>query len=200
MKKVMSLVMVLVCFAAMAGCGTDKQTGGEVKYKPGTFTKEDFALINTEKNVTFTLGMTKEEVESVLGKEVEVVNNRNYVYSDGIYIIYRNDKIVSLSIDNVDEDKYDLPYKTVRGIQLYDTKKKVQEVYGEFDCKYGGTYYLNEETGKSYMEKLPDFKPEWAKGDLTKTYIIDMRNIKGDEETNITQITISDGENCWNHK
>ena len=198
MKKVMSLVMVLVCFVAMAGCGTDKQTGGEVKYKPGTFTKEDFALINTEKNATFTLGMTKEEVESVLGKEVEVVNEGVYKYSDCLIVTYRDGKVASMSIySSVFGDNDISPYMTPRGIKLKDTKEKVQKKYGKFENTYGGTYYLDDETGKSYMEKLPDFKPEWAKGDLTKTYIIDMRSAR---EDTIEQIRVSDGMSSWHFK
>ena len=196
MKKVMSLVMVLVCFAAMAGCGTDKQTGGEVKYKPGTFTKEDFALINTEKNVTFTLGMTKEEVESVLGKEVEVVN-RLYGYSDGLTIYYREGRVAAIGIYDLDKEQFTLPYKTYRGITLGSTANDVEKLYGDLDNGIGTAFFWNAENHRSYTGKLTSQKPE---GDLSKIFFIEMGSMKDVFEEGVTRIWISDGENYWNHK
>ena len=124
MKKVMSLVMVLVCFVAMAGCGEMKESD----FEPGKLVKEDFAVIHIETGKKLTLGMTKKEIEKIVG-EPTAEYSIGTDYKGELTIRYRGDKVSEIAVFLT---KGTPAYKTPRGIAQFSKISDMKEKYGKY--------------------------------------------------------------------
>ena len=191
MKKVMSLVMVLVCFVAMAGCGEMKESD----FEPGKLVKEDFALINTETNETISLGMTRDEVESKVGKPVEE-GLRVGEYEGGLTIYYRDNIVNSLILIQNDEKCY---FSTIQDITLGDNISRVEEKYGKYN------YESNIGITKFYIMNIKNNKVLDIRVDRTqmpKTPIEDLyiMQISAEKDDKVNLIMVADGEFFWTQR
>ena len=193
MKKVMSLVMVLVCFVAMAGCGEMKESD----FEPGKLVKEDFALINTETGVKLTLGMTKKEIEKLIG-EPTAESSLSSHYTEALYIIYRDDKAaVFIAYEDI--------YKTPRGIQPEQSKMSdVSAKYGKgvIDSDFekegdpGYNYFLNLKTKEMVTNTV---NKEYANKNLPLKDIA-MLSFGTDDGETVFSVVVSDGEANFNRE
>ncbi len=194
MKKVMSLVMVLVCFVAMAGCGEMKESD----FEPGKLVKEDFALINTETGVKLTLGMTKKEIEKLIG-EPTGESSVGIDYTEALHIIYRDDKAAIFIA-------YEDTYKTPRGIQPEQSKMS------DINAKYGGKGVIDSDFDKEgdpgyiYLLNLKTkemvtntVNKEYANNNLPLKDIAAMSFGTDDGET-VFAVVVSDGEMYFNRE
>ena len=191
MKKVMSLVMVLVCFVAMAGCGEMKESD----FEPGKLVKEDFALINTETGVKLTLGMTKKEIEKIVGEPISETSF-DKEYKGELYITYRDDKAVMFIA-------YEDIYKTPRGIQPEQSKMSdVSTKYGKgvIDSDFekegdpGYNYLLNLKTKEMVTNTV---NKEYANNNLSLKDIA-MLSFGTDDGETVFSVVVSDGEANFN--
>ena len=193
MKKVMSLVMVLVCFVAMAGCGEMKESD----FEPGKLVKEDFALINTETGVKLTLGMTKKEIEKLIG-EPTAESSWSNDYTDALCIKYRGDKAaIFIAYEDI--------YKTPRGIQPEQSKMSdVSTKYGKgvIDSDFekegdpGYNYFLNLKTKEMVTNTV---NKEYANKNLPLKDIA-MLSFGTDDGETVFSVVVSDGEANFNRE
>lgn len=98
-------------------------------------TKDDFSIINLDTNNKITLGTTKNEVENILGKPTninirEYSELKEYEY-DGLFVIYRNDKIVNLRVNkNLSNNPF--RFATIRDIAIGDNTEDIFSSYNDF--------------------------------------------------------------------
>lgn len=145
-KFVFGLVFVLLLSSCSSGAKS--------------YTLDDLSLYDTGKKAEIRLGMTKAEVESILGGTIEqgILGNGQI---SGLSVCFRNDSLTLLAVRQFDEDEYSIEnYKTSRGITI-------QSAYEQIPKKYPGSVQSNNDVAVYLMKDGDTFT------DITNEYIAD---------------------------
>lgn len=143
MRKNVAILLIFVLCFIVVGCAEIKnKKPSEIDLKPGKFELYDLSIYDTKTQKQIHLGMSKKEVDSILGEPVKsekIVSQYSY---DGFYVAYRDDKVVYMSI-HVDDISPCDRFITNRNISLGDNKKDVVEAYGvDWQSEELGTYII----------------------------------------------------------
>ncbi|MDQ6423222.1 copper amine oxidase N-terminal domain-containing protein [Paenibacillus sp. LHD-117] len=119
---------------------------------PGEFTVEDLHVKDSVTGATFALGMTKEEVEAILGEPDDEFLGR-YMY-EGLEVYYRENKAAGFIIDA--GDNLTNRFRTNRDIGLGNPKNDVFEAYGNggVDEKINTVSYVFQNESSGQLKKL----------------------------------------------
>lgn len=112
--RVKSLIVLL--FVLLVGCGSGAKDGISV---------DDLAIVKVDdESQVVKYGMSREEVESVLGQPEEKYSSK---YPSGIDVKYRDDKAVLFSL----RQEAGGSYKSVVGAEIGMTKDDIMKIFGE---------------------------------------------------------------------
>lgn len=164
------LIAVLIL---LAGCGS----------KEG-ITTDDLSLVKLDdEKAKVYYGMPREEVEKILGDPDE--STKLYtVYESGVQVLYRDNKVVKLSIG---EDAAD-QFKTAGGAGIGSTKEQLTEIYGDKFIKPNGEQnldYLYDPENNEYVESFEKVDRNL----LERCYLVSMMF---DNDNKVDAITLSD--------
>jgi len=113
-KRVFALMLIIV----MAGCSTES-------IKPNTLSVDDLCIHrDDDKKNKVCYGMSRSDAEKVLGTGEKSIM---FKYDYGVGIIYRDDKIVSIALDQDSKNVYN----TIRGSKIGNLKEDVLTLYGD---------------------------------------------------------------------
>lgn len=125
MKKLLLLFFVLF----MAGCGSKPSELPVMEWG-----EEDLSIIEKGTQTTISYGMTKSEIEGILGKEVAVseasATKEDLIYSGGLFVGYRDGIAAELVIESD-------AYQTNKGITIGSTMQDVEDVCGYTEFSRG---------------------------------------------------------------
>lgn len=145
--RVKSLIVLL--FVLLVGCGSGAKDGISV---------DDLAIVKVDdESQVVKYGMSREEVESVLGQPEEKYSSK---YPYGIDVKYREDKIVLLRLTEESEGSF----KIFNGAKIGMTKDDVIKLYGEDNVQKSSeslsVYYDTEQ--KKYLDEkmIEEYPPE----------------------------------------
>ncbi len=186
-KNVVILLIFVLCFIVV-GCTKINKKPSEIDLKPGKFELYDLSIYDTKTQKQIHLGMSKKEVDSILGKPVKAENIAAQYSYDGFYVAYRDDKVVYMSIHVDDISPYDR-FITNRNISLGDNKKDVVEAYGvDWQSEKSGTYIILRKDNQFVLlenSQIDDYK----KYDTNNIFFI---SFISNDENKIDCISISD--------
>ncbi|ETT63472.1 hypothetical protein C173_24292 [Paenibacillus sp. FSL R7-277] len=162
-------VLVMLFLFVLTACADSKD---------GVTTK-DLAIqkVNDHKAVV-EYGMSRAEAEEVLGKGEDKDIANSVMYSSGVRIMYREDKVAGITLAEESKDTY----KTTGGFKIGMSKDDFKQIYGDQYLKEmeRNLDYAYDATNKRYLQEK-----EWvAKAeDDTKIYVISaMFNGKGEAD------------------
>jgi len=150
------------------------------------FTAEDFSIFDVITFKNISLGMTKEQVDEILGKST--VNEREYSqlleydYS-GLYVIYRNNKVVNLRV-NKHTSKDSFRFQSARSVGIGDSAEDVLIKYNNMNIGeswIGCTLYGDKIISESEADKYDSEKVHllyFAKDTNDKIYLITIMDYK----------------------
>lgn len=115
------LVLIFSVLLLLAGCGS----------KSG-LSKDDIGIRKIDdRKAKVVYGMSQEDVEKVLGggeKRGDGFGTKNsFTYDSGIKIAYRDEKVVSIVLDEGSSDVYE----TLKGARVGMIKNEIEKLYGE---------------------------------------------------------------------
>ncbi len=161
---------------------------GEERY---TFDTEDLGFVDTTTGAIIKIGMTVDEVESLIGAPIRVDSSSARIYS-GIVVLYDDNGTVEQLIvgaGNMNEGDDPGRFVTPRGVQLYTTLEQFKAVYGdeynapaepaEGDTSIKSTatmavrYYAKDGDNFTYLGEsyTNENKPENDKDLITQTFL-----------------------------
>lgn len=111
--------LIVLLLVVLVGCGSGAKDGISV---------DDLAIVKVDdENQVVKYGMSRAEAEKVLGKGEKVKNLKNYFkYNSDVMIMYRNEKVVGISIGEETADSY----QTSNGLKIGMLKDEIKEIYG----------------------------------------------------------------------
>ncbi|WP_339198473.1 hypothetical protein MKY95_09965 [Paenibacillus sp. FSL P4-0176] len=115
MRKLLYL-SIAVLVLLLSACGV----------KSNSISKVDIGVINVHTKEKVSYGMTRSEVEKVLGKGEKIGDDTMFSYEDGLSIIYKNDQLIGIMLSNSSEGIFE----TVRGIKVGMLASEVLNLYG----------------------------------------------------------------------
>ena len=187
-KNVAILLIFVLCFIVVGCTEIKNKKPSEINLKPGKFELYDLSIYDTKTQKQIHLGMSKKEVDSILGKPVKVENIVAQYSYDGFYVAYRDDKVVYMSIDVDDISPYDR-FITNRNISLGDNKKDVVESYGaDWQGEELATYIILRKDNQFVLleiSQIDDYKEYDTNNIFFITFIFN-------DEDKIDYISISD--------
>lgn len=125
-----------------------------------SYAENDLCLIDTVSGKKVTLGMSKDEIESICGEAVRT--DRNTTIYDGIVVTYKDDKAVSLSVSSgVFDGDSATRYKTSRGIAIGMS-------HTDFFKAYGSDYVQGSDSSDEELGKTPSRATRYFKKDGKK--------------------------------
>lgn len=128
------------------------ERGEEAAYH---YAEDDLCLVDTVSGNKVTLGMSKDEIESICDEPVRT--DRNTIIYDGIVVTYKDDKAVSLSVSNgIFEGDSATRYKTSRGIA-------VGMSHDDFFKAYGSDYVQGSDGSEDELIKTPSHATRYFK-------------------------------------
>ncbi|MED5016754.1 hypothetical protein P9847_05480 [Paenibacillus chibensis] len=159
MKKRKTYLYSSAIFIILFGFGlllndTASNSSTEEKYTPGVYTIHDLAVEDTQTNHMIKIGMTKEDVTNLLGKETEIQYHHVYNFN-GLRVYFKDNKVAAIMIDA--SENITNRYKTTRGVGLGTELSKVLERYGEEEVRnefdnYFVTYMMGNQKGKKLIQ------------------------------------------------
>ena len=158
MKKIINIVVVLVCIFTLTACaGNTDGEGGNNGSKNGSVAGED----KTEKNYAFKYNDIEISINMEAASLLEKIGNEQSYFEapscafDGIDKIYTYGGFELHTYPASDKKDYvsavifkDDSVKTEEGIYIGDSKDKVVETYGEDFQDVDGAYVYNKGEGK----------------------------------------------------
>lgn len=181
----------------------DKREGDD-RY---SFENEDLGFVDTKSGALLKLGMTSDEIESLIGKPKSI--DLEYRVYDGIVIEYNNDmetvKLIVAS-GNMKDDDESQRFVTPRGLTLMSSFDDFTNVYGDeyypADTSDGGEnsgmngatravrYYAKDGSSYSYIGQgyTKDTKPEDDKNLISQMFIFEPGS------NSVSAITVQTGE------
>ncbi|MGG4398221.1 hypothetical protein ABEX25_28525 [Paenibacillus thiaminolyticus] len=159
---------MLVLLLLLMGCSGQK-------YKPDTFSQDDMCIVKTKGKAKVCYGMSRSEVEKVLGtgkKESTVAGM--FTYDFGIRIFYRknNDGVAGIILDQDSKDVF----KTARGIEIGMPKEDFKKIHGEshaLENKDYITYVFDPKTNEFLDEKYYEQKRDLE--EMERIYLLSNR-------------------------
>ena len=130
---------------------------------------EDLNVVEVNTNKTISVGMTRIEVESILGKEIEIIDLGNTRFFDygGLDIYYRNEIIAGIRVTESDR------YSTNRGVKIGSSMEEFLEQYkGATPKKVYSSYevtYFALLDGKKFVDVVND--PIWISENQDDIYV-----------------------------
>lgn len=115
-----------------------------------TFDFEDLSVYTTNPDQKVTLGMSKSEIDQILGNGVSI--GLYYDYGDGLEVLFIDEIAAALKLKS---DKKKSPYILTDNIKLGDSKERIQAVFGEATFKrysWEAYAFTVEEQGLSYLD------------------------------------------------
>jgi outer membrane protein assembly factor BamE (lipoprotein component of BamABCDE complex) len=109
--------LMLILFILLAGCSQNPKDG---------ISEDQLAVIRLDDKVKISFGMTRDEVNEKLG--VENPGDDVFTgYDSGLSVIFREDKVVSITLSEGSEGVYE----TADGVGVGMTKQETMDVYGD---------------------------------------------------------------------
>ncbi|MDP4087854.1 MAG: hypothetical protein Q8930_01135 [Bacillota bacterium] len=179
--RVCLFIILLLILSTTAAFGCSVKEDG---YIPGKFGVSDLSIYDTQSKKSISYGMTKEEVEKILGqsdgKSQTVPNSFSY---GNCSILYRDNKLVLITL-NSDESFKEERFVTNRGTKLGDKPENIIDKYGDATTNIPNdiTFYFQKSSFNLMLVKEEDLV-SFSK-DSTDVYLIDFY-------TNGTNNTIS---------
>ncbi|NQX43786.1 hypothetical protein HQN87_00455 [Paenibacillus tritici] len=153
-------VLVLLFLFVLTACGSSEDG----------LTVKDLAIHKSnDDKVVVQYGMSRADAEKVLGTGEDMKIGHTFTYSDGVKIMYREDKVAGIYLTEESKDVYE----TAQGMKIGMPKD-------DFKKKYGDQYVADLEKNLDYAydtdSKQYVKEAEWAKNfeDSTKIYLISM--------------------------
>jgi len=190
------LVVVIVLLAVLLGYQFRDKLGiqkglnkPDYQYYANQFTEDDLSLFDKKTGKRISYGMTKEKLDDLLGTPTEVESSlfkyplSSYTYPDGLEIIYRLDRVISLRITPASIDRY----VTMRNIGLSNNPADPLVAYGGLPTIQGinaDSYLFRHSNGM--FNKLVENNTTFE--DSLSTYLIDFSK----ENDKLVLITLTD--------
>ncbi|MBD8838875.1 hypothetical protein IFU39_13725 [Paenibacillus sp. CFBP 13594] len=93
--------------------------------KTNTLTEKDIEIINVHTNEKISHGMSRAEIEKILGKG-EKIGDDMFGYDEGVTIIYKDDKLIGIMLSNRSKGIFE----TAQGVKIGMLGSEVLELYG----------------------------------------------------------------------
>ncbi|OKP92069.1 hypothetical protein A3844_02865 [Paenibacillus helianthi] len=154
------LILLTACGASKSGISTDDL--GIVK-------------VDNDKEIV-RYGMSRANVEKVLGESEESKLKNMVFYENGVAVIYRDNSVVAILIGEESKGIY----KTTQGAEINMNKEDIKNIYGNDNAieKTKNLDYIYDSVEKKYLTDMP-VEPE----DRTKIYHVSvMFNDNGEVE------------------
>lgn len=126
------MIRILILLIMLTACGTPNFSSqlGEDNFIPGKFQASDLSFYKKNEKDIIRLGMSKQEVEDILGEPIDKIDFFNIYEYSGVQVHYNKNNIVNaLMID--DTTKHNKTYMSPRGIQYGDTVDTIVSKYGD---------------------------------------------------------------------
>ena len=188
---VMLVIALVACFVLINYNPADEPTGALNEATIKDFTVEDLSIFDMITHKKISMGMSKAQVEQVLGSP-SAINGREYSelleydYS-GLYVIYRNDKVVNLRVNKHTSKEY-FRFLTDRSIGIDDKAKDVFVKYNNISSNesWMGCMLHNGDAGMKVIseKEAGQYNPEkvyliyFAKDMNDEIYLITMMDYK----------------------
>ncbi|WP_042201834.1 hypothetical protein [Paenibacillus camerounensis] len=139
-------ILVLLFLAVLTACGSSKSG----------ITPDDLAIVKVDdKNAVVKYGMSRANVEKVLGEaERDGLGNMMF-YADGVSVIFRDNVLVAIHLSEDSKGKY----KTVGGAEVNMNKNDFKKIYGDDNSieAPNNLDYLYDSENKEYLTEMkPD--------------------------------------------
>ncbi|MCM3342171.1 hypothetical protein M3650_27010 [Paenibacillus sp. MER TA 81-3] len=192
-SSIIGIIILILLFTVSLNTD-DSEAVIKTQYEPDQYTSDDLQIIDTKTGDLLHIGMTKQEITELYGKEDKIQFNL-YQY-EGLRIAYRDDVVVQffLSINDNQSNRF----QTYREIGLGDSLEQLLANYGEkhanLSDSYGATRitYIVKKNGNE-LETVDFNDPALKTGDKKSLYFIDFAC---DDE--ITVINMGDLESIQN--
>jgi hypothetical protein len=125
-------IKILVLLMMLTACGDSNSSYqlSEDSFIPGKFQASDLSFYKKNEKDIIRLGMSKQEVEDILGEPIRKIDFFNIYEYSGVKVHYNKNNIVNaLMID--DNTKHNKTYMSPRGIQYGDTVDSIVSKYGD---------------------------------------------------------------------
>ncbi|QYR19607.1 hypothetical protein KZ483_17075 [Paenibacillus sp. sptzw28] len=160
--KIMIPILFLLLF--IMGCGD------EGEFKADSFSKDDMCIVqlDTDKG-KICYGMARSDVESFLGTGEES-GFKITEYTAGVLIMYRNDIVAGITLDQNSKGRY----KTARGAVIGMSKAEIKRLYGEENAIEHGERnldYFYDSASNRFVTDLPSGKNQ-TQEEMVSTYIL----------------------------
>lgn len=188
MRKFIAILMIFILCFGFAGCDKVNKKPSEINLKSREFDLYDFAIYDTKTEHQIYLGMSKKEVDKLLEESIQDKSVKNKYSYSGFCVIYRDNKIVSMSLSTKDLSTYDR-FITNRNVFLGINKKDAVDMYGvDWESEKSGTYIiLRKDKQFILLENLQ--VNDYEKYDTSNIFFI---SFLSDDKGNINYISISD--------
>jgi len=148
---------------------------------------EDLNVVEVNTNNTISIGMTRSEVESILGKEIETfdLGNARFFNYGGLDIYYRNEIIAGIKVNESDR------FSTSRGVKIGSKIEDFLKLYkGSVPKKSYSSYevtYTALLQGKKFVDVIDD--PIWFSENRDDIFVF---SFLFDSESNLYYYFIAD--------
>lgn len=168
-----SLIMLALILLLM-GCGGQK-------FKPDTFSQDDMCIVKTKGKAKVCFGMSRSEVESVLGTGAGGDMGASK-YDDGVQVFYRNEAVAGVVLDKDAKGVF----KTARGVEIGMPMDAMKKLHGE-TYPLGGKefvmYIYHSKNNEFLDEKV--FEQQASLEEMEKIYALSTRFDLNDETINM---------------
>ncbi|MHA6530436.1 hypothetical protein [Paenibacillus sp. BAC0078] len=160
-------VIALLFLVLLTACGSSKKG----------LTADDLAIVkvDNEKEIV-SYGMSRANVEKVLGESEESKLKRMMFYKNGVAVMYRDNSVVAILLS---EESRGI-FKTLQGAEINMNKDDLKKIYGNDNAieKKENLDYIYDSESKKYLSEMT-VKSE----DRTKIYHVSIRfNDAGEAE------------------
>ncbi|RIX46538.1 hypothetical protein D3P08_25955 [Paenibacillus nanensis] len=128
-KSLLLIILAFLTACSSVGNNSVSEPTEPVSFEAGAFVDQDLSLVHAENKKSIKLGMSRKEVEKLLGEPTESIDfMKVYIYS-GIKVHYAEDIVDGMMID--DNTPNPASFQTPRGLQYGDSLEQIESLYGE---------------------------------------------------------------------
>lgn len=148
----------------LAGCG------GNNSFKQDSFSNKDMCVVNIDSAKEICYGQTQTDAEKVVGTGEQGFAKNVVNYDFGISLMYRNDEVVGISINEESKGIYKTARGAEVGISKEDSKNMYSNKYAIDKATYNLDFFYDTSTNKFLGDK--SLESQRIKDELEKVFVL----------------------------